>query len=506
VDVVQGSHHFDHQERRSDAEKTKAVRKARIQPWLGALGFGAGLRLPRHRSTTAQIGAIYPFYASEGLGSRGVYLGDDLSAGGTAWCYDPFQLYTDRVITSPNVLVLGMVGSGKSSAVKTYLYRSIGLLGSGKRPRWCGILDPKGEYEPLADALGLSRLALYPGGRITLNPLDPGPFELTTDELRRQRTEVLEALSSAVLRRELKAAEEAVLSWVADIIGRRSDLPEPTLQDVIDLLFTPTEEMVARAQADEARSLARESSEVRYGLSKLLDGPLRGMFDGKTNVKVNWQGRGVVIDLSSVHANPEALTVVMIAAMGWFRSLLAAPKTPDMPHRVQVWEEIWALLGQERTARYFQACQKLARDYGVSNIAVAHRIADLRAQADDGSASAKIATGMLADTETRILFRQSIDQVPEARQMIGLTNVEAQILPTLGRGQALWQVGTHRALVQHRIGADEWPIIDTDASLAVQSRDEAENGAAGGTAHPFDEAAEGDAGRLASSNGSRSRV
>jgi hypothetical protein len=224
---------------------------------------------------------------------------------------------------------------------------------------------------------------------------------------------------------------------------------------------------VERAQADEPRALARESADVRYGLGKLLDGPLRGMFDGKSNVDIDWQGRGVVIDLSSVHTNPDALTVVMIAAMGWFRSLLAAPKRADMPHRVQVWEEIWALLGQERTARYFQACLKLSRDYGVANIAVAHRIADLRAQADDGSATAKIATGMLADTETRILFRQSIDQIPEARSMIGLTNVEAQLLPTLGRGQALWQVGPHRALVQHRIGSDEWAIIDTDAQLSV---------------------------------------
>ena len=90
----------------------------------------------------------------------------------------------------------------------------------------------------------------------------------------------------------------------------------------------------------------------------------------------------------------------MIAAMGWFQSLLSAKNTGVK--RVQVWEEIWALLGQEPTAKWFQSCQKMSRDYGVANISVAHRIADLRSQSDDGTAAAKVGTGLLADTQTRI--------------------------------------------------------------------------------------------------------
>ncbi|MCP3860453.1 MAG: hypothetical protein GY704_12445 [Phycisphaeraceae bacterium] len=191
------------------------------------------------------------------------------------------------------------------------------------------------------------------------------------------------------------------------------------------------------------------------------------MFDGPTTESISWGGRGVVVDLSAVFADQDALTVVMIAAMGWFQSLLAAPDTEDSPRKVQVWEEIWALLGQERTAKYFQACQKMSRDYGVANISVAHRIADLRAQSDDGTAAAKVAMGSLADTQTRILFRQSADQVPEAVEMLGLTGVEAQILPRLARGRALWQVADNKAVVQHRIGSTEWPITLTDQNLNV---------------------------------------
>ena len=106
-----------------------------------------------------------------------------------------------------------------------------------------------------------------------------------------------------------------------------------------------------------------------------------------------------------------------------------------MPRRVQVLEEIWALLASERTAKYLQSCQKLARSYGVANISVAHRIADLRAQADDGTATAKVGLGLLADTQTRILFRQPSDQVAEATELLGLSEQNDSSFPDSSEGE-----------------------------------------------------------------------
>ncbi|MCB0989639.1 MAG: DUF87 domain-containing protein [Acidimicrobiales bacterium] len=413
------------------------------------------------------MSAIYPFHGGNGLGPKGVYIGEDQSAGGTAWHYDPFQLYTDGIITSPNMLVLGMVGSGKSAAVKTLLYRSVGLLGSADgQPRWCAILDPKGEYGPLAKALGLARIRLAPGGTTRLNPLDAGPVSVGVDGLRSRRAQMIAALSASVLGRELTPLEDAAIGWITDELNRSGE-HEPTLADVVHLLASPTAAMRDRAQFDRAERLAQELNGLRFGIGKLLDGSLRGMFDGQSTERIDWTGRGVVIDLSAVHQDTAALTAVMIAATGWLQSLLAAPESEHVPRRVQVLEEIWALLGSERVAKYYQSCQKLARSYGVANISVAHRIADLRAQTNDGTAAAKVSMGILADTQTQILFRQSADQIPEAVQNLGLTTHEAAILPRLARGQALWKVADHTAIVQHRIGTNEWSICDTDRRLSV---------------------------------------
>ena len=44
-----------------------------------------------HQVTTANIGAAYPFMAQGSLGSRGVYIGQDLYGAG-GFCYDPWEL------------------------------------------------------------------------------------------------------------------------------------------------------------------------------------------------------------------------------------------------------------------------------------------------------------------------------------------------------------------------------------------------------------------------------
>ena len=429
-----------------------------------------GLRLPRHRATTAHLCAAYPFHAEAGLGPRGLYLGTNRLAGDAAFCFDPFELYTAEILTNPNMVVLGEPGCGKSAAVKTLLYRMIGVLGSpGGGPRWVAICDPKGEYQPLARALGLDVLRLHPGGATRLNPLDAGPAGADVDplELAGRRTSLLTALVGGVLRRPLTAVEDAAVGWAVTALDT---VERPTLADVARLLATPTAAMAEQAATTPAE-LARQVDPARFALGKLLDRDLRGMFDGLSTVRVDWHGRGLVLDLSAVHTDPDALALVMIAATAWLQALLAPATTNpggDGPRRVQVIDEAWALLASERTARYLQSCWKLCRAYGVANIAIAHRISDLRSQADDGTATAKVAEGLLADTQTRVLFRQSSDQITQARALLGLTETEADLLPRLAKGRALWKIaGGHAAVVAHVIGPDERHLVDTDANLLV---------------------------------------
>lgn len=418
------------------------------------------LSVDRHRSTTAHVSSAYPFLAEAGLGSAGVYLGTNVLTGGGGFAFDPFEAYRAGLVTNPNVLLAGEPGTGKSATAKCFIYRACGVFG-----RWVAIADPKGEYRTLAGSLGLTTIKLHPGGTCRVNPLDPGPNAGADgpDEVAQRQSALVAALLGSVLHRDLTPVEDAVLGWATLHLARAASGSQPTLADLAAVMANPTAEMAARARTSESE-LARSVDAAVYGLGKLLDRSLRGMFDGPTNVALDWSGPGIVLDLSAVHHEPEALTLVMLAATAWLQAVLARPGGQP---RLQVLDEAWSLLASERTSRYLQSCWKLGRAYGVANIAVVHRLSDLRAQADDGTAAAKVSMGLLADTQTRVLFRQSSDQVADARSLLGLTSTETQVLSRLCRGRALWKVGGHTAVVQHAIGRAERAFCDTDERMAT---------------------------------------
>ena len=169
--------------------------------WIPAGGIWTPERsrqLP-HQVTTGNIGACYPFMAQGSLGTRGVYLGQDLYGAG-GFCYDPWELYP-QLITSPNMLVAGQLGKGKSALVKTYVDRQLVF---GRR---AFIMDPKdqggqGEYTRLCQANGVQPIRLEPGGKVRLNPLDSrvGGGGLSARDMRRDQLRVLYALIESTLR------------------------------------------------------------------------------------------------------------------------------------------------------------------------------------------------------------------------------------------------------------------------------------------------------------------
>lgn len=423
------------------------------------------LRLPWHRGTTAHISSPYPFSVQGSFGWRGAYVGLDVLAGGAEFCWDPFEAYSAGQVTNPNGWILGEPGNGKSALVKTLIWRMSAIWGAGPRGRFVAIADPKGEYVPLADRLGMNVIRLTPGGTTRLNPLAEGP---NGDEPLEKRTlrqaEMVSALVATVLGRPLTQVEDAGLFAAVEHVtaaASSTDGGQPDLTDVARLLTAPDDRLLGRIRCSAADATA-ELAAVLHGMDKLLSRSLRGMFDGASTVTVDWSGPGLVLDLSAVPIDSDALPLVMVAAAGWLSQLMTVPG----PQRVQILDEAWALLANRHTAAYLQSCFKLGRTYGVANICIAHRPSDLGAQADDGTSTAKIASGLLADSATKILLRQAPDELDAAERAFGLSDPERQIVAQLTRGRALWKVGGRTAVVHHVIGRAEEKLVDTDDRMS----------------------------------------
>jgi hypothetical protein len=117
-----------------------------------------------------------------------------------------------------------------------------------------------------------------------------------------------------------------------------------------------------------------------------------------------------------------------------------------------------------------QATFKLSRALGVANLVVVHRLSDLQAAGADGSAQQKLAEGLLADSETRVVFGQSPSEADATARLLGLTATEKELVAHLPRGVALWKVGERSFLVEHTLGSGEVALVDTDRAMVGVSQ------------------------------------
>ncbi len=421
-------------------------------------------RVPAHVATTRHLCAAYPLVSEAGLGHEGVLIGRDVLGG--SFVYDPFVLYRQGVVTNPNAVVFGQIGRGKSSFVKSYLWRQA-VFG---RHAW--VVDPKGEYGPLARACDVRPVALRPGGAVRLNPLDTeeeavARGSLPGDGAGRRRVALTSSLAVACLGRELHPRERAAIdAAVGDATerARRAQMPAPTLPQVVEALLDPGFDASLALRTSRA-DLLEDGRDVALELRRLVHGDLCGMFDGPTTPGLRLDGPLVVLDLAAVYHSP-ALGVLMACAAAWLQS---AVRSRHRNRIIVVVDEAWAILSNLGVARWLQTSWKLSRANGVANMAVLHRLSDLRSVGTEGSEQVRLAEGLLADSETRVVYAQSPGEVARTGELLGLTDTEAELVTQLRRGMALWKVGRRSFLVEHRLASGEQWLTDTDQAMTERA-------------------------------------
>ena len=212
-------------QQRRDARAARAEQRVRERSVIRARSQSPTPRLLRlarpgersaHQVSTAHLQAAYPAVAEDGLGARGVYIGRDMH--GSSFVYDPWELYAAGVLSDANMLDLRPAGPRQERAGQ-----DLDVAQPRVRPRR-ELIDPKGEYTPLVQALGGEVLHLRPGGETRLNPL-------TRLGSREMREGLLEAIARAMLDRPLTQAEA---------LGLAAAWPPPTPTATTPTSASPT--------------------------------------------------------------------------------------------------------------------------------------------------------------------------------------------------------------------------------------------------------------------------
>jgi type IV secretory pathway VirB4 component len=443
---------------RAKADELAAERKATAvlpragEPGPAALRTPGRLRLPRHQDTSATLAGAYPFLAEGGLGSDGVFVGQDLYSG-SSFVYDPWVLYARGLITAPNIVLAGIVGSGKSALAKSLYTRSIPF---GRRVYVPG--DPKGEHTAVAEAVGGRAIALGHGMATRVNPLDEGhrPGGLDDAQWRAQvtarRRDLLGALAETVLDRRLSPLEHTAIDVA--LVGAVQAADVPVLPMVVDRLLEPD------TNDDPDGRLAEDGRLAGHALRRLVAGDLAGLFDGPSTVRFDPTLPMVSLDLSRVTENATLISVLMTCASAWMESALLDPAGGQ---RWVVYDEAWRLMSHPALLRRMDAHWRLARHYGIANMLIFHKLSDLDNVGDHGSAMRALASSLLANAETRIVYRQEADQLGATAAALGLTGTERALLPTLGTGQGLWRIKDRSFVVQAQLHPAELELFDTSS-------------------------------------------
>ena len=437
------------------AEKRSTVILPRAgEPGPAALRTPGRFRLPRHQDTSATLAGAYPFLAEGGLGSEGVFVGQDLYSG-SSFVYDPWMLYARGLITAPNLVLAGIVGSGKSCLAKSLYTRSIPF---GRRVYVPG--DPKGEHTAVAEAVGGTRHRAGPRHAQPAQPARRGPPPL---RVRRRAVGQPDRIPSPRPGRSARR-DRARTPPHAARAHRRRRRPRPHRPRCRRTRPPDGRRPAPRpGPADDPDGrLTEDGRLVGHALRRLVAGDLAGLFDGPSTVTFDPSLPMISLDLSRVTENATLISVLMTCASAWMESALL---DPNGGQRWVVYDEAWRLMSHPALLRRMDAHWRLARHYGIANMLIFHKLTDLDNVGDSGSAMRALASSCSRTPRPGSSTGRKSDQLGATSAALGLTGTEQSLIPTLGTGQGLWRIKNRSFVVQHQMHPAELDLFDTTGRM-----------------------------------------
>lgn len=449
----------------------------RVKKRKAAAGFYAPA-VPGAPSTTRQAEILNTALIAAPTGVAGVAAGRDVLSQ-TAISKDPVTDYnaTPRLVTSTNVLVIGDVGSGKSSYTKTvYVLRPLIL-----RNRRAVVIDKKneggeGEYgetvrfhtEPADRRAGRIntpvRFALD-GSGVKFNILDRAISGVNDDGMNNQ---LVYLNTVPALMREGKGPDEwerkalrlAYRAMLKKFEGGRT----PTTADLHDLLgiIDPKEPSLYGMSPDTLELLHKSGISMRFCFNELLE-TYGAIFDGETSKSVQLNKLLTSFDISQLPDTGPSIPMVMGLANLW---LLGTVRRDRGIRTNVIVEEAGHILGGPMAVQQ-RSNIKLSRGLGISNIYNIHKGAT---DVEPGSPGMAV----IEEAQTVHIFRQTR---PEAAtwcvRTFGLNPDTAADIMTLKNGHHFLKTGAETSEIEIEHVRSSWEVDMTNTDGALTERPDA---------------------------------
>ncbi|HLZ14967.1 MAG TPA: ATP-binding protein [Candidatus Saccharimonadales bacterium] len=371
-------------------------------------------QLNQKRNLDSSSAALtFPFMSSELVQESGILYGINKSNNSLV-ILDRFSLHNANSIT------FAQSGSGKSYTTKVEILRQ---LMQGTKVI---VIDPEREYKNLSHSVDGTYVKLSTSSKEKINPFDISTTAHTKSDLAehiQDLTEVVSLMAEGLDKSEKAAVDKAILK-----IYQQAKNEQPLLRDLYAVLHD------------------LGHLELCERLEKYISGSLAGVFNAKTNVKLN--NRLVIFDIKDM---PENLRKIMMLIISNFvqNQVKAKPEK-----RLLVIDEGWLLLEHEESARFVTGLVRRARKYylGVSIISQ---------QAND-FLNSEYGRAIASQSSLRILMHQDTTTIKGVAMEFNLSEYEEGYLLTAGRGDALIIADQNHVAVKVVASNKEHPLITTD--------------------------------------------
>ena len=367
-----------------------------------ALGYN-GLEIQRGM-TTSSTAIFIPFMTRElRMGGQALYYGMNALSHNV--------IMADRKkLKSANGMYLGSTGSGKSFAAKRELLNV--FLTTNDR---IVIVDPMGEYVPLARRLGAQVIEIAPDSPNHLNPMDIQLNMNGGESPLSMKADFLLSLCELILggKEGLQPIERTVIDRCVRQVYREMALglenaKTPLLQDLYEELLKQPEP---------------EATRVATALELYCTGSLN-LFNHHTNVQTS--NRVVCIVLKGMGENLRKI------AMHITNEFVTQAVDENYRAGVATWcyfDEFHVLLRDQLTASYFVAVWKMLRKKGCVPSALTQNVKDLLASAE--------ISNILDNTDFMVLLSQAQSDRAILAKQLGISEHQLSYITHSNSGEGL---------------------------------------------------------------------
>lgn len=414
------------------------------------LGFTTSLPLCRNeisvkRLLTTEAASVFiPFSAQELTHRGGLYYGLNAVS-------HNLILFDRTKSRNSNGIILGTPGSGKSFSAKREI-TSV-LLNTNAD---IYVIDPEGEYAPLAMMLGGEVIKIAAGTKVYMNPLDMDldyadkgdPITLKADFICSLCETILggryglTVTQHSIIDRCVRKVYQPYVSYMQmhPELGTYAPSVMPTLKDLYDEILSQPE--------SEARTIA-------LSLERFVTGSL-DTFAHRTNV--NTKSRFIVYDIKDIGTGLKELGLQVCLNDVWNKTIANKKK-----HK-RTWfyiDEFYLLTQTESSALFLQQIFKRARKWGGVPTGITQNVEDLLIS--------PAARSILSNCDFVMMLNQSPNDKQDLAKMFNISPAQLSYITNADAGQGL--IYTGKSIIPF---IDKFPT-DTKSFAAMTSKmDDAE--------------------------------